>query len=61
MIGVIAALVLETVQRSPNLAAIQEALTDGAPLTTMLFLIIVGGTLFTWFLVQTGFVQAITG
>lgn len=61
IVGVFAVLALGAVQRSLNLAAIRAALADAALLTAMLFLIIVGGTLFTRFLVQTGFVEAITG
>jgi tripartite ATP-independent transporter DctM subunit len=61
IVGVFAVLGLGAVQRSLNLAAIRAALADAALLTAMLFLIIVGGTLFTRFLVQTGFVEAITG
>ncbi len=61
IVGVFAVLAMGVVQRSLNLAAIRAALADAALLTAMLFLIIVGGTLFTRFLVQTGFVEAITG
>ncbi|MEY8843524.1 TRAP transporter large permease [Cribrihabitans sp. XS_ASV171] len=61
IIGVIAVLIMGSFQRSLSLAAIRDALADAALLTTMLFLIIVGGTLFTRFLVQTGFVEALTG
>ncbi|MBU2487458.1 MAG: TRAP transporter large permease [Alphaproteobacteria bacterium] len=61
IIGVIAVLVMGGAQRSLSLRAIRDALSDAALLTTMLFVIIVGGTLFTRFLVQTGFIGALTG
>jgi tripartite ATP-independent transporter DctM subunit len=61
VIGVFVVLVMGTVQRNLSLEAIRASLIDAALMTTMLFLIIVGGTLFTRFLVQTGFIEAITG
>ena len=61
VIGVFAVLVLGLLQRSLNLEAIRASLTDAALMSTMLFVIIVGGTLFTRFLVQTGFIEALTG
>jgi|TARA_Y100000815_G_scaffold217678_1_gene203111 tripartite ATP-independent transporter DctM subunit len=61
VVGVFAVLVMGALQRRLSLAAIRHALADAAFLTTMLFMIIVGGTLFTRFLVQTGFIGALTG
>lgn len=60
IIGVFAVLLLGAAQRSLSMAAIRSSLVDAALLTAMLYLIIVGGTLFTRFLVQTGFIQEIT-
>ncbi|WP_185804994.1 TRAP transporter large permease subunit [Pontivivens nitratireducens] len=61
VIGVFVVLVLGFFQRSLSFDAIRASLTDAALMSTMLFVIIVGGTLFTRFLVQTGLIEAITG
>lgn len=61
IMGVIAILVMGAAQRNLNLEGIRASLADAARMTVMLYLIIVGGTLFTRFLVQTGFIQEITG
>ena len=61
VIGVFVVLVLGFFQRSISFDAIRASLTDAALMSTMLFVIIVGGTLFTRFLVQTGLIEAITG
>ncbi len=60
IIGVIAVLIMGFFNRTLSLSQIKEALNDAALMTTMLFMIIVGGTLFTRFLVQTGFIGSIT-
>lgn len=58
-IGVVAVLVYGALSRKLSLAAVKNALSDSALTTAMLFLIIVGGYLFTRFLAQTGLMGAI--
>lgn len=57
--GVTAVLIYGALSRSLSLEAIRASLADAALITAMLFLIIVGGTLFTRFLAQTGFTASI--
>lgn len=57
--GVVAVLVYGALSRSLSFEAIRASLADAALVTAMLFLIIVGGMLFTRFLAQTGFTAAI--
>ena len=52
--GVVAVLVYGALARNLALAAIRDALLDSVLTTAMLYLIIVGGTLYTRFLAQTG-------
>ncbi|SFQ16299.1 TRAP transporter large permease [Tranquillimonas alkanivorans] len=60
VIGVAAVLVVGLASGRLSIAAVRASLSDAALLSTMLFLIIVGGTLFTRFLVQTGFIGGLT-
>lgn len=60
IIGVVAVLAYAAATRSLSLAAIKHSLADASLITVMLFLIIVGGTLFTRFLIQTGFIASIS-
>ncbi|MFA7433025.1 MAG: TRAP transporter large permease [Gemmobacter sp.] len=60
IIGVVAVLAYAAATRSLTFKAIRESLADASLITVMLFLIIVGGTLFTRFLVQTGFIASIS-
>lgn len=61
VIGVVAVLVYGGATRKLNLRAIRTALADSVLITVMLYLIIVGGTLFTRFLAQTGIIGGIEG
>ena len=61
IIGVVAVLAYAAATRSLSFAAIKDSLADASLITVMLFLIIVGGTLFTRFLIQTGFIASISG
>jgi len=60
VIGVVAVLVFGLAAGKLNPGAIRDSLIDASLLSTMLYLIIVGGTLFTRFLVQTGLVAGLT-
>lgn len=60
IIGVVAVLAYAAATRSLSFAAIKHSLADASLITVMLFLIIVGGTLFTRFLIQTGFIASIS-
>jgi C4-dicarboxylate transporter, DctM subunit len=57
--GVVAVLIYGALSRSLSFEAIRASLADAALVTAMLFLIIVGGMLFTRFLAQTGFTASI--
>ncbi|MGI6853703.1 TRAP transporter large permease [Mesorhizobium sp. 1B3] len=57
--GVVAVLIYGALTRSLTVEAIRASLADAALVTAMLFLIIVGGMLFTRFLAQTGFTASI--
>lgn len=57
--GVVAVLIYGGASRTLSFEAIRESLADAALITVMLFLIIVGGVLFTRFLAQTGFTASI--
>ncbi|ATI43679.1 hypothetical protein CBW24_16105 (plasmid) [Pacificitalea manganoxidans] len=54
--GVVAVLVYGAIARNLPIAAIRDALLDSVLTTAMLYLIIVGGTLYTRFLAQTGMI-----
>lgn len=60
IIGVVTVLAYAAVTRSLSFAAIKDSLADASLITVMLFLIIVGGTLFTRFLAQTGFTASLS-
>lgn len=59
IMGVVAVLIYGLATRSLNFSAVQKSLADASLITVMLYIIIVGGVLFTRFLAQTGFISAL--